>query len=274
MARLINGGAYGEARGSVGNTTFSRNASGQIMRMRVVPVNRNSASQQTARAALSENARAWKNLTEAQKASWNNYAGAGFSPIVVKPGQEQSSRRGYQAFCSLRSFLMSVSRKTSDTSVIFGDAAQTYVEQARPLPVVAPLASFDGRIFNASVGINQEGTSLTFANGADIRFDTFSGNYAPGNIFGIAVYISEKLSSFGQRPKNPRAMLYGASPLMDTFAPGPNGDELNIVILPTSGFIGYTNPPQLGEIRRITVYAYDRYGQTALLGSAYVTVAA
>jgi hypothetical protein len=61
--------------GSAGGLTFSHNKGGAYIRNRVIPVNPNSAFQQTVKAILAALATAWSNtLTEAQRQSWILYA--------------------------------------------------------------------------------------------------------------------------------------------------------------------------------------------------------
>lgn len=70
-----------QVSGSVGGTTYSHNSAGMYRRARSIPVNPNSAAQQTVRNNMSELAQAWNNvLTQAQRDAWDNYAN--LSPIT------------------------------------------------------------------------------------------------------------------------------------------------------------------------------------------------
>ena len=60
--------------GSVAGTTSSRNRFGQYRRTRAIPVNPATGFQLTQRARLSANAAAWRALTSAQRAGWNDMA--------------------------------------------------------------------------------------------------------------------------------------------------------------------------------------------------------
>lgn len=60
--------------GSQANTTASRNRFGQYYRNRSIPVNPASGPQLVQRARLAANATAWKSLTSAQRAGWNDFA--------------------------------------------------------------------------------------------------------------------------------------------------------------------------------------------------------
>jgi len=62
-----------EARGSVGGSTFSRNAYGLYVRSRAKPVNPNTPYQQAVRNALAAGHEAWLLLTENVRNTWNSY---------------------------------------------------------------------------------------------------------------------------------------------------------------------------------------------------------
>jgi hypothetical protein len=56
--------------GSIAGTTSSRNRFGQYRRTRSIPVNPSTPQQLVARARMSTNAAAWRDLTDAQRAGW------------------------------------------------------------------------------------------------------------------------------------------------------------------------------------------------------------
>lgn len=60
--------------GSYQGLTSSRNRYGQYVRTRATPVNPNSTQQGTVRGRLSANAAAWRALTDAQRAAWEDLA--------------------------------------------------------------------------------------------------------------------------------------------------------------------------------------------------------
>lgn len=63
-----------EFSGKQGSTVASHNRNGPYFRNRVIPVNRNSATQQTNRNNFSAGAKAWKSLTEAQRTAFRTAA--------------------------------------------------------------------------------------------------------------------------------------------------------------------------------------------------------
>jgi hypothetical protein len=66
---------FGEMRGKVGGSVYSRNKGGPYVRMHAVPTNPNSARQQSTRNWLQWAAEGWNGvLTAAQRAQWNEFA--------------------------------------------------------------------------------------------------------------------------------------------------------------------------------------------------------
>lgn len=62
--------AITEARGSFQATTFTRNASGAVIRSRVKPINRRSTGQSLVRQQFGSIASSWRGLTQTQRDSW------------------------------------------------------------------------------------------------------------------------------------------------------------------------------------------------------------
>lgn len=76
-----------QVSGSIGGTTYSHNTAGLYRRARSIPVNPNSAAQQSVRANLTTLAQAWNAvLTQPMRDAWDNYAT--LSPITGKLGDE------------------------------------------------------------------------------------------------------------------------------------------------------------------------------------------
>jgi hypothetical protein len=84
--------------GSLAGTTASRNRYGQYKRTRATPVNPNSVQQGVVRARMSANAAAWRALTDAQRAGWNDL---GLSMNRTDALGQSYNLTGFQAFCSV-----------------------------------------------------------------------------------------------------------------------------------------------------------------------------
>lgn len=75
MALVLYGGGVAQASGSIGGTTFSRNAAGAYMRTRAIPVDPASQQQQVVRSALATLTSRWVDtLTPAQRNAWKAYS--------------------------------------------------------------------------------------------------------------------------------------------------------------------------------------------------------
>lgn len=84
--------------GSQAGTTSSRNRYGQYRRTRATPVNPNSTKQGAVRGRLAANAAAWRTLTSAQIAGWNDL---GNSMTRTDSLGQTVTLTGFQAYCSV-----------------------------------------------------------------------------------------------------------------------------------------------------------------------------
>ncbi len=84
--------------GSYQGLTSSRNRFGQYVRTRATPVNPNTTTQATVRARQSNNAAAWRVLTDAQRAGW---ASLGTSMVRTDSLGQSYNLTGFQAYCSV-----------------------------------------------------------------------------------------------------------------------------------------------------------------------------
>ncbi len=84
--------------GSYQGLTSSRNRFGQYVRTRATPVNPNTTTQATVRARQSNNAAAWRVLTDAQRAGW---ASLGSSMVRTDSLGQSYNLTGFQAYCSV-----------------------------------------------------------------------------------------------------------------------------------------------------------------------------
>ena len=91
--------------GSYQGITSSRNRFGQYVRTRATPVNPSSDAQATVRARLSQNAIAWKALTDAQRAGWESLG----SQMQRTDSLGQSyTLNGFAAYCSVNNNKLAV----------------------------------------------------------------------------------------------------------------------------------------------------------------------
>lgn len=77
MAKFNASGVGGDIRGKLGNSVFSRNKGGAIIRQKVTPNNPRSAAQQLVRQNFGQNSKAWSGtLTADQRNAWTAFAAA------------------------------------------------------------------------------------------------------------------------------------------------------------------------------------------------------
>ena len=135
--------------GSVGNTTSSRNRSGQYRRQRSFPTQPRTAAQVNARARLAGQSAAWRGLTEAQRAAWNAFAQ---SFTVVNNLGTTISLTGSQCFV-----------KVNTTNLLNGDPT---VQAPPALPAFAACtitgmtATFTGAVLNLAGANPTAGTKF------------------------------------------------------------------------------------------------------------------
>ncbi len=76
MARITYGPIVSDARGAIGNTTFTRGRAGSVARSKSRPTNKQTPRQLAARARVSAANRGWFGLTAAQQTYWTGIAAA------------------------------------------------------------------------------------------------------------------------------------------------------------------------------------------------------
>lgn len=133
-----------EIRGSAGGNTFSRNANGAYVRNRVKGANPNSPRQQAARFKLSAVAGAWRGLTPANRASYQDQTPA--YPYINRLG-ETKTYTGQQLFMSLASNLASIGVAPNPNCM-----APITMDQPDLLPVIFKVIA--GTIDDIAVGVN------------------------------------------------------------------------------------------------------------------------
>lgn len=98
MALIKQGGLISEISGKVGGIVFSRNRGGSFVRTFTVPANPRTSYQTAVRNALTGASTAWKDLTDAQRATW--VAWAQENPVRNRMG-EAIRLQGNAAFVEL-----------------------------------------------------------------------------------------------------------------------------------------------------------------------------
>lgn len=211
------GNPFGEFRGKMGGTVFSRNKSGAIARVYVKPTNRNSQRQQNIRSIFGSVSKQFANLTEVQKESWNGFAadGSRFQPLQ---GLNQGQYSGFQAFQALRGVVAQHLTNFLDvlpTAVGFSVTGSPLVASVTPPTTMlrGTLVGEDGSGGEANVIEPQVSLDTCICGSDECHFNIklSEGMYFPetakdlidgsGQSVGFAIYMSSIISDAGIRPK-------------------------------------------------------------------------
>lgn len=95
MARIIYSGLVTNIRGSVGGTTFQKNAFGYTVKNKSNMIRPNSLAQNAIKTIISRLSKRWAIMSVAQRLEWNNFASTFPQYSKHNPG---SSLSGYQCF--------------------------------------------------------------------------------------------------------------------------------------------------------------------------------
>ncbi len=102
MAIFTPGPTVAAVSGSIGGTVYSRNRGGAYMRNRAIPVDPNTSFQINVRSILATQSQNWADLTDAQRAAWENWA---VQNTVTNALGNQIRLSGHQAFVQINSRL-------------------------------------------------------------------------------------------------------------------------------------------------------------------------
>lgn len=210
MARIL-GFTYGELRGKIGGTVYSRNKAGAYARAKVTPVNPQTVRQQTARYNFGNMSILYQNLSVMAKDCWQTFASTHFNPLK---GNSTGIYTGGNAFVALRQsarhgndYRMAPTGVSGSDPLTFVSAAYVEAVEPPPVPSSATLQNSTGTPFEfaiTSIGVTEAGV-VTFdiekvggtpVGGAEIN----QFKNAEGENFGISFYMSNNLKFEGSKP--------------------------------------------------------------------------
>jgi hypothetical protein len=284
MARVL-ANPYGELRGTIAGTTFSRSKAGQIARAYVKPTNAKTLASMNQRAVFRANSMAWKALAAGQPATWNLFATNFFNPLR---STNEGQYSGFQSFVSCRSTINTLNAAlvttTQITDVSGGNLGCTYAPFV--LTSAAPEYSITSTLMDSNPPpriLTLESASLTSAGACTFRI-RYIPNPAPGlgtvtwldggNVqYGFAVYISDVVSNVGNIARHLYKQLIGCTGKMTITTPNlGNSHYCDFTMAASSRISGFKSFPIVNSIVKLSVINYDVYGTVALVGSKYVTV--
>lgn len=297
MARLINS-TFGDIRGSVGGTTFSRNKSGAIMRNKIKPTNRNTTVQINNRAAIASITQTFKNITATQQAQWAAFASDGnrFNPMRK---MNTGGLTGFNAFLALNKTIDTVNRKQSANSKVTFPCTPTPIVGNIPADGIyphlqdPPYYTVSGNLMMVAPGTGTDPLMVYMTLGIP-TLDLTSGKYTvPVNLselcqnatfasfldenatqFGFYVFGSDPVLQNGNRPKNDYFRTLGIIPPATIDTPA---DVSNISYFTLEG--DYASGQSFKEYVKdnwikVTVFVVSSTGTVKLLGAQYCKVTA
>lgn len=290
MAKIL-GFTYGELRGKIGGTVFSRNKAGAYARAKVTPVNPQTVRQQTARYSFGNNSILYQNLTPSQKNCWATFAQTHFNPLK---GNSTGIYSGGNAFVALQSSVTQGNRVQAEVQGI--QDSNAYVMEAVPYTVLGECpdtptsATIQDDLGNAhpflvTVNSVDSGGNVGYAiSFPDVPSDSLltynSFVNAENQNFGIGFYMSNNLKFSGAKPNTVLKLNFAGS-----------GVVTNIDLLTGSGaplmadslFVNQTSVlvpeeirafPCAGDVIMVTPFIRSSDGAQKLMAPEYITVSA
>jgi hypothetical protein len=126
MARIIYGALAESIRGSIGGTTFQKNAYGYTIKKKPNMIHPNSEWQQAQKIIFSKAVLAWSNLTTAQRLDWDSWASTYPQYAKNNPSSQLSGFAVFVRQHCLR-FLDNLAIDTNPTYVTYPAAAASFI---------------------------------------------------------------------------------------------------------------------------------------------------
>jgi hypothetical protein len=288
MARIL-GFTYGELRGKIGGTVYSRNKSGAYARAKVTPVNPQTVRQQTARYNFGNMSILYQNLSAAAKDCWQVFASTHFNPLK---GNNTGIYTGGNAFVALRQSarhgndyrVLPTGLSATDPLTIVAAAYQEATEPP-PVPSSATLVNNVGSPFEFSI------TSIAVTENGIVNFDISKVGGTPvggveidefknaeGENFGISFYMSNNLKFEGSKPNTALKLNFADSGVITSIQnDGANVSMASPINLTVASGIDKANtrdfPCQDDWILVTPVLRFEK-GQQKLMAPQYVQVSA
>jgi hypothetical protein len=118
-----------DMKGTSGGSSIQGAKGGAILRRRVVPTNVRSNAQVTQRAAFSQQAQAWRALTEAQRDAWRTWAKSGEKTFKTLLG-DTFQGSGSQAYAAVNNSIIAAWGSPISSPPLLGSLGDTVLESA------------------------------------------------------------------------------------------------------------------------------------------------
>lgn len=286
MARIVGGSIFGEIRGKLAGSVFSRNRAGAYIRQFVVPVNPRTLAQDRARGRFAAAAALWHSLDANVKSEWGAYAESVFSPkIGINAGQFS----GFNAHTSLRSVVENGNsiNQLYDWSVNGAPLAVQPVVAPFAVPItppeyqVEPAFKTDVPGISATIEIGSAQVSQDGSHEITLNVDNpgLEGSQVEGfldpndNPIGFLFQMSQANPQDGMFYANPYRYTLGYTQIPDTGA-AELADLTTITVKSLSNVDAsdYQSFPYENQYVKVSAFVVSQHGQLVCVGSKPVKV--
>ena len=282
MARII-GNPYGELRGKVGGTVFSRNAGGAYLKVHAKPTNPKSQAQIRARAVFRNAGKGFATLTSDQQAQWNSFCKTVYNPFKKK---NVGQFTGAMAYTALKTAIQNANELMCTSTISAFGGATTFPSITFDMlsqNIDAPVASVSPEIkdtggANASMEVIAVALDASQICSIDVAFRGLQGaklgqgQFIDGNNlnYGFSAFMSSPVKFEGSRPKEQYHANLGFTGIM-TFggADLSTCDGVRITFNASDAIARYKGQPSTDQYFMISLIVQAQNGTQTQLGSKF-----
>jgi hypothetical protein len=282
---LVIGNPFGELKGRIGGTVFTKNKAGQIARVYRTPVSSRSQAQNIVRQSFQNVSKSWKNLIAPIGSYWQTFATSVYAPLKRTNHGQYS---GYQAFVACQQAAANSNKWITPVSIVSdtsgGPLGLTQVpwsqftnpEEVSIQPNLHDTNLPAKNITIANVTISQVGAVVLRLQWIPVGLTGLGGSIfidANSLPMGFIVYISDPISNPGNTPKHQFKQIICSTGHMLITTPNLN----------TSHYADFTfsaNPlltnskqfPSTGHYVLLSVVNISPLGTQSLIGSRVTVI--
>jgi len=282
MARVL-GNPFGDMRGKLGGTVFSRNKSGAIIRAYVKNTDRKSDSQVDRRSRFGNVASLWSSIPASTKSNWNQYAESYFAP---KRGKKPGSYTGFSAFVSIEANKANFGVNMSLFSMLSPSLTSVAISYDFSAVGTIPTKSLTAGVYDSVTHnyIKFTSVSCCFRDSDTAGIKVFLESATTSNVhrftnatddnpFSFVLFASEVLSYEGQAIKNPFRYMVANGCFTEPKAGWAAVDNIEFDLDLSDAWYKNVNKPNTGDILQLTLCIFDKDGQIGVVGQNYSIVA-
>lgn len=282
MARVL-GNPFGDLRGKLGGSVFSRNKSGAIVRVYTKNTDRRSDSQIDRRSRFGNVASLWASLSASIKSNWNQYAESSFAP---KKGKKPGSYTGFAAFVSIESNKSNFGVNMSLFSMLNPTLTSVSTSSAFEALGTVPTKSLTAGVYDVTTHdyIQFTGSSCCFRDADTAGIKVFLEKTSTANVhrftnasndnpFSFVLFASEVISYEGASARNPFRYMVANGIFTTPISGWSAVDNIEFDLDLCDSWYKNTNKPTTADMLLLTLCAFDASGQIVVIGQNYSVVA-